>query len=112
VSTVEVESPREFFEETLYSRFKSDRAKGIDAIVQVDITGPDGGSWTVTIRDQKIEVKEGTHPSPMLSVSVTDRDFTDLINGKLSGERAFFTGKIRLKGNIGLALKLRDAGVL
>ena len=39
-------------------------------------------------------------------------DFLDLVNDKLSAEKAFFTGKIQFKGNIAVALKLRDAGFL
>jgi putative sterol carrier protein len=36
----------------------------------------------------------------------------DMINGKLSAEKAFFTGRVRFNGDISLALKLRDAGLL
>jgi putative sterol carrier protein len=36
----------------------------------------------------------------------------DLINGKMSGEKAFITGKLRFKGNIGLALRLKETGFL
>jgi len=36
----------------------------------------------------------------------------DLINGKISAEKAFITGKIEFKGNIGLALRLKEAGFL
>jgi putative sterol carrier protein len=36
----------------------------------------------------------------------------DLINGKMSAEKAFFTGKVKFKGDIGLALKLRETGFL
>jgi putative sterol carrier protein len=36
----------------------------------------------------------------------------DMVNEKLSAEKAFFTGKIQFKGNIAVALKLKDAGFL
>ena len=36
----------------------------------------------------------------------------DLVNGRMSGEKAFFTGKLKVQGNIALALKLRDTGFL
>jgi len=39
-------------------------------------------------------------------------DFLDMVNGKLSAEKAFFTGKVQFKGNIAVALKLREAGFL
>jgi putative sterol carrier protein len=81
-------------------------------VVQVNIAGPNGGDWTATIKDEKIEAREGTAPSPTLSIEMAEADFVDLVNGRISGERAFFTGKIKFKGNIVVALKLRDAGFL
>ena len=108
----EAKTPKEFFEKVLPSRFKPDKAADIDVTVQVKITGPNGGNWAVTIKNQKLEVKEGTHPSPTLSLEMAETDYIDLINGKMSGEKAFLTGKLRFKGNIALALKLRETGFL
>lgn len=107
---MEVKTPREFFEKVLPSRFKPDKSAGIDITVQVNIVGPDGGNWIVTIKNQQLQVKEGTSPSPTLKVKMSEKDYLDVINGKISGERAFFTGKLQINGDIGLALKLRNAG--
>ena len=108
----EAKTPKEFFEEVLPRRFKPDKALGIDVAVQVNITGPNGGDWVVTIKNQKLEVKEGTHPSPTIELKMAETDYMDLINGKMSGEKAFITGKLRFKGNIGLALRLKETGFL
>jgi putative sterol carrier protein len=108
----EAKTPRDFFEKVLPSRFKPDKAADIDVTVQVKITGPNGGNWAVTIKNQKLDIKEGTHPSPTLSLEMAETDYIDLINGKMSGEKAFLTGKLRFKGNIALALKLRETGFL
>ena len=109
---MEVKTPNEFFNVALPTRFKPEKAKGIDVIAQVNIDGSNGGKWTVTIRDQKIEVTEGTHQSPTLVIRMAEADFLDLVNNKLSAEKAFFTGKIKFQGNIAVALRLRDAGFL
>jgi putative sterol carrier protein len=109
---MEAVTPREFFEKVLLGRFNSSKAAGVDAIVQVSITGPNGGNWVVTIKDQKLKVDEGTNPSPTLSLKMADKDYMDLINGKVNGATAFFTGKVQLKGNIALALKLKETGFL
>lgn len=109
---METKNPRDFFENILPLRFKTEKAAGIDVVAQVNISGPNGGNWTIIIRDQKISVSEGTSPSPNLSLIMTETDFMDMVNRKLSAEKAFFTGKIHFKGNIALALKLRDAGFL
>lgn len=108
----EVKTPKDFFEIMLPQRFKPDKAEGIDVTVQVNITGSNGGNWVVVIKNQQLNVKEGSYPSPTLELEMTETDFLDLINGRMSGEKAFLTGKLRFKGNIALALKLRETGFL
>jgi putative sterol carrier protein len=108
----EAKTPEEFFEKVLPRRFKPDKALDIDVTVQINITGPNGGDWVVTIKNQKLDVKEGTHPSPTLELNMAETDYMDLVNGKMSGEKAFITGKLRFKGNIGLALRLKETGFL
>ena len=109
---MEIETPEEFFDIVLPDRFKPEKAEGIDVVVQVKITGPKGGDWIAKIKEQKMNTANGVHPSPNLYVEITDSDFIDLVNEKLSAQKAFFTGKIKFKGDIFLALKLRDIGFL
>jgi putative sterol carrier protein len=109
---MEAKTPQQFFDEILPLRFKPENAKGIDVTVQVSLTGPQGGVWMVEIKDQKLAVQKGSHPSPKLTVGAADIDFLNIVNDKLSAQKAFFTGKIKFKGDIALALKLRDAGFL
>ena len=109
---MEAKTPKEFFEEILPNRFNPAKAAGVDVTVQINITGPNGGDWIVIIKDQKLEVKEGMHPSPTIVVNMAETDYMDLVNGKLSGEKAFMTGKLQFKGNMALALRLREAGFL
>lgn len=108
----QAQTPQEFFNTILPKKFKPEKAAGVDATAQLHISGPEGGDWAVTIRNQKIEVKEGTIPSPQLTLKMSLPDFMDMVNGKLSAEKAFFTGKVQFNGNIALALKLKDAGFL
>ncbi len=108
----QAQTPQEFFDKVLPARFKPEKAEGIDATVQVNVSGPEGGNWTVTIKDKKLQVTEGTDPNANLTLKMGLIDFLELVNGKLSAEKAFFTGKIQFKGNIAVALKLRDAGFL
>ena len=109
---MDVNTPKEFFERVLPKRFKPDKAAGIDVIVQVEVTGSNGGNWVVTIKNQEIDIKEGLNPSPNLSLKMREKDYMDLVNGKISAEKAFFSGKVHFKGDISLALKLKEAGFL
>jgi putative sterol carrier protein len=109
---METNTPHEFFEKALPARFKPEKAAGIDVVAQINVTGPEGGNWTVAIKDLKLQVTEGTHPSPTVTLKMNENDFLDMVNGRLSAEKAFFTGRVQFKGNIGVALKLRDAGFL
>ena len=110
---MEVKTPEEFFEEQLPVRFKPDKAAGIDALIQLSLSGGQKEQdWVVVIKNQKLQITKGTNSSATLSLRIAESDFLDIINGKLSAEKAFFTGRIRFQGNISVALKLRDAGIL
>jgi putative sterol carrier protein len=109
---LEAKTPQEFFDVVLPQRFDPAKAVGVDVVVQLTINGPNGGDWVVTVKDQKIKVTKGLHPSPTLSVKMAEKDYLDLVNEKLSSGKAFMTGKLQFKGNIVLALKLRDMGFI
>ncbi len=106
-----VKSPVDFFEKILPQRFNPEKAVGVDVIVNIDIIGDNGGKWIVLIKKQILTVEKGIHNCPTLSLTMKEKDYLNIINGKLSGEKAFFSGKLKLKGNISQALRLKDAGL-
>ena len=99
-------------EKILPKKIKPEKARGLDLSVQMNVTGPEGGNWIVTVKDQQIEVKRGVHPSPSISVKIADHDLVDLVNGELGAVQAFMSGKFEFKGNMSDALRLMDLGVL
>jgi len=109
---MEIKTSQEFFETILLGKFKPDKAKGIEVIVQVNLTGDSPSDWVVTIKDQKIQFSRGITVEPTLTLRTAEEIFLDIVNGKLSVEKAFFSGKINFKGDITTALKLKDAGFL
>jgi putative sterol carrier protein len=109
---MEVKTPEEFFEKVLPTKFKPDKAKDFEAIAQVNITGTNGGHWIITIKNQKIDTKEGVAPSPAITLKMTDTDFVDLVNGRLNAVNAFMTGKLEFNGSIATGLKLLDMGFM
>jgi putative sterol carrier protein len=109
---VEVKTPKEFFEKVMPEKFDPNKAVGIDCVVQMSLSGDNGCDWVIIIKNQKIEIREGVHPSPTVTVKMKDIDYVNMVNGKLSGERAFMTGKLKFKGSMATALKLRGLGIL
>ena len=108
----EAQTPQEFFETILPVRFNAEKAEGVNVVAQINVSGPEGGNWTIAVKDQKMQVVEGVHEKPDLTLKMSPEDFLDMVNGKLSAEKAFFTGRVQFKGNIAVALKLREAGFL
>jgi putative sterol carrier protein len=90
------------------SRFNKEASKGLSAVYQFDLAGDGGGKWHVIIANQQCEVKEGAHASPNITISMSAQDYLDLVNGKLNGQVAFMTGKLRIAGDMGLALRMQS----
>ncbi|PKK86485.1 MAG: sterol-binding protein [Thermoplasmata archaeon HGW-Thermoplasmata-1] len=107
----EIASPKEFFESVMPSRFDAEKAAGIDCIIQMSITGPNGGEWQINVKDQKMNVSAGVNPSPTITVTMSDEDFLKMVNGTLGTMAAFFTGKLKFKGDMATALKLQKIGI-
>jgi putative sterol carrier protein len=89
------------------ANFKSDKAAGMKAVYQWDITGEGGGKWYAEIADGKCAVSEGAHASPNITITVASKDWLDILNGKLDGQMAFMSGKLKVKGDMSLAMKLK-----
>ena len=90
------------------SRFNKEAAKGLNAIYQFDLSGDGGGKWHVIINNDACEVKEGPAASPSITISMTAQDDLDMLSGKLNGQMAFMTGKLRIAGDMGLALRMQS----
>lgn len=109
---MEVSTPKEFLDKVLPEKFDPEKAAGLTAVVQFKITGDNGGEWVLTIRDQKLEIQDGTVEGPNMTLIMKDKDYVDLVNGKLSGQKAFMTGKLKFKGDMNLGMKLQKLGLI
>ncbi len=88
--------------------FQPDRAAGVNTVIQYDISGEGGGKWYAEIADGRCAVKEGQHPAPKLTLTVDAQDWIDMVTGKLNGQQAFMTGKLKLKGDMAMAMRMSN----
>ncbi len=88
--------------------FQPEKATGVNAKIQFHITGNQGGDWVATIQNQKLAVEPGTTPNPNLTLGADTQDIFNVINGKLNPMAAFMQGKVQIKGDMGLAMRLLD----
>jgi putative sterol carrier protein len=88
--------------------FLPEKAGDLAAVIQYHLTGEEAGDWIITIADGKCEVAEGVAENPKMTLSADSQDYKDVILGKLNGMTAFMTGKIKLAGDLNLAMKFAD----
>ena len=78
----------------------------INAIFQFDISGEEEGHWTVDLKTSPGTVVTGQSDDADCTIGMGDEDFFNLAIGELDPTMAFMKGKVKIKGNMALALKL------
>jgi len=89
----------------LPNHFQAGAAAGVQTVYQFDVTGEGGGQWHVEVENGTCKVQSGTHPSPKVTFTLNAKDHVDMFTGKLNHQMAFMTGRLKLKGDMGMALK-------
>jgi putative sterol carrier protein len=90
----------------LVSHFPPDKAAGLDAEIQLNLTGEGGGNWIIQFAGGKVSGAEGKAASPRLTITAALADIVAITEGKLDGLAAFMQGKIKLDGDVGLAMRM------
>ena len=96
---------KEFFS-VVEKNFKPEGAAGVDAVYQFSISGEGGGEWNGTIKDGTCTVKEGTVDSPDCTVVTDAETWISIVTKKVNAMDALMQGKLRIKGDMDLAMKL------
>jgi putative sterol carrier protein len=96
-------SVQEFFE-GLPNRVTPDRIEGMNNTYVFDIEG--AGVWTVAVADGAITVTEGASDADC-TFSTTEESFEKIVAGEQNPTTAYMTGKLKIKGDMGAAMKLQ-----
>jgi len=80
--------------------FDPEKAKGWHAIIQYRITGEGGGQYYLVVKDQKCTMHEGEAENPTLIITASYDDWMAIVEGRLEGRKAFFSGQMKVEGNM------------
>ena len=100
-------SVQEYFD-TLSDRFVAEAAKGFDAVFHWQLSGDDGGEFHAKVKDGALEVAQGPHDDPTVSLMVSAENYLKIINGQMNGTMAVMTRKMKVNGNIMMAKKMQQ----
>jgi putative sterol carrier protein len=105
-----VTSVKDVFEKHIPAKLqaKPDVVSKINAVYQFNIGGPEGGTWAVDCTQPGGKVQAGQVANARCTVAATDQNFLDIVNGKLNAQMAFMSGKLKIQGDMGLAMKLQQ----
>ena len=95
---------REFFE-TLPSEADMSKTEGMNNSYAFDIEG--AGQWTVKVTDGNVSVHDGLEDASDVTISASQEIFEKIVAGDQNPTSAYMTGKLKLKGDMGAAMKLQ-----
>ncbi|WP_110599907.1 MULTISPECIES: SCP2 sterol-binding domain-containing protein [Salinicola] len=88
----------------LRARFDAEAAEGVSAIYQFDLDDVD--DYHMTIEDGSLDIQPGRHPTPGVTITSDTATLMALVRKELNSMQALLTGKVKVKGDIGLASRL------
>jgi putative sterol carrier protein len=97
------ESVQEFFQ-NLESRADASKTAGMNNSYVFDIDG--AGQWTVRVDDGKVSVSEGAEDADA-TIQASQETFEKIVAGEQNATSAYMTGKLKIKGDMGAAMKLQ-----
>lgn len=87
--------------------FVPDAAAGMNAVLQLDLEGDGGGLWHLTVANQQLAIHDGPAASPNMTLKMAAADYLAMINGETDPMQLFMKGKVKVGGDLSLALKLQ-----
>ena len=96
-------SAQEFFD-TLETRVDSSKTAGMNNSYLFDIDG--AGKWKVDVQDGNVKVTENAEDADV-TITTTEDTFEKIVSGEHNATSAYMTGKLKVKGDMGAAMKLQ-----
>ncbi len=100
-------TPQQVFDGMRQS-FQAQKAKGVHARYQWELSGPNGGEWWIGVNDGTYKMGKGKIDNPSVTFVTSDKDWVALSNGTLGGKWAYFTGRLKIRGSQSVARKLDE----
>jgi len=100
-------TPQQVFDGMRQS-FRANKAKGVHARYQWDLSGPSGGQWWIDVNDGTYKMGKGKIDHPNVTFVATDKDWVAVCDGQLGGTWAYLTGRLKVRGDQGVARKLGE----
>jgi putative sterol carrier protein len=92
--------------EAMPARLNTAAAANVNKTVQWNITGEDAGVWAIQIIKGTARLIPGGAEKPDVTFTIKDKDWLAIAEGKLSAMNAFMMGKLKVAGDMTLALKV------
>ncbi len=80
-------------------------APGYFLAVQINLTGENGGTFYIALRNESIDVAPYDYQDRSCGITISPEDFLDLMNGKLDAVKAFTTGKLKVDRSVEKAVE-------
>src|SRR5262245_21027477 len=100
-------TPQDIFD-AMRGSFQPGKAKGVHASYQWDLSGPNGGEWWIEVNDGTYKMGKGKIDHPTVTFIAKDRDWVAICHDQLSGTWAYVTGRLKVRGDQGVARKLGE----
>lgn len=94
--------------EQMPSYLDTSKAAGTNATIAFDLSGANAGKWWIKIHDSQAESGKGDAENPNLTLMADSADWVKIMLGQMDPTAAFMQGKLRIKGDMGLALKMQS----